>query len=232
MLVSPLFYMKVLGIGPLLDQMIWWLFKLDFRMLKLEKRMLLFGSPRVVFTLVEKLGISLDLSSLWSLGGRLYGIPWLFPGMLSYCGWFSDRPLRLRRKCVARDLWGIPYVGSVFMCKNQLIIFFFQCGFSRRIWRNLMADCLSPSPIVSWDDIVLWACSLKGKGPHTTLCKLGLAAAVYHIWRLRNELCFGNSPLIEEALVARIKWDVRTKVLTRKFKRSPLDRKLSALWML
>jgi hypothetical protein len=60
---------------------------------------------------------------------------------------------------------------------------FFQCGFSRHIWRNLMADCLSPSPIVSWDDIVLWACSLKGKRLHTTLCKLGLAAAVYHIWR-------------------------------------------------
>jgi hypothetical protein len=95
-----------------------------------------------------------------------------------------------------------------------------------------MADCLSPSPIVSWDDIVLWACSFKGKGLHTTLCKLGLAAAVYHIWKLRNELCFGNSPLTEEALIAQIKWDVRTKVLTRKFKRSPLDRQLSALWML
>jgi hypothetical protein len=49
---------------------------------------------------------------------------------------------------------------------------------------------------------------------------------------LQNELCFGNSPLTEEALVAQIKWDVRTKVLTRKFKRSPLDRQLSALWML
>jgi hypothetical protein len=109
---------------------------------------------------------------------------------------------------------------------------FFQCGFSRRIWRNLIADCLSPSPSVSWDDIVLWACSFKGKGLHTTLCKLGLAAAVYHIWRLRNELCFGNSPLTEETLVARIKWDVRTKVLSLKFKRSPLDRQLSALWLL
>lgn len=44
-----------------------------------------------------------------------------------------------------------------------------------------MEDCLSPSPCVSWDDVVLWACSLKGKGLHTILCKLSLAATIYHI---------------------------------------------------
>jgi hypothetical protein len=116
--------MKVTGIGLQLDQMIWWLFRLDFWMLKLEKQMLLFRNSRVVFTLVEKLGIFLDLSFLWSLGGRLYGIPWLFSSMLSFCGWFLDRSLQPRRKCVAGDLWGMPYVGFVFMCKNRLIIYF------------------------------------------------------------------------------------------------------------
>jgi hypothetical protein len=55
-----------------------------------------------------------------------------------------------------------------------------------------------------------------------------LAAAIYQIWSLRNELWFGKFPLSEEALVARIKWDIRTMVMTRKFKRSPLDIQLSA----
>jgi hypothetical protein len=32
-----------------------------------------------------------------------------------------------------------------------------------------MEDCLIPSPSVSWDDIVLWSCNLKGKGLHTTI---------------------------------------------------------------
>jgi hypothetical protein len=80
-----------------------------------------------------------------------------------------------------------------------------------------MEDCLIPSPSVNWDAIVIWSCNLKGKGLHTTLCKLSLAAAVYHIWSLRNELCFDKFLLSEEALVARIKCDIRTKVITRKF---------------
>jgi len=52
--VSHLVYIKAPGIGPLLDRMNWLPFKLDFQILKLEKWMLLFGSPRVVYTLVEK----------------------------------------------------------------------------------------------------------------------------------------------------------------------------------
>lgn len=84
-----------------------------------EKWMLLFGSLRVVYTLVEKLGISLDLSFPWSLGGRQCGNQCLFPGMRLFCGWFLDRPLQLRRKCVAGALWGIPCVGYVFMYRNR-----------------------------------------------------------------------------------------------------------------
>lgn len=118
--------------------------------------------------------------------------------------------LIFRQAIAIEKMCGWGFMGHTlcrfyFHVQESIDHLFFQCGFSRRIWRNLIADCLSPSPSVSWDDIVLWACSLKGKGLHTTLCKLGLAAVVYHIWRLRNELCFGNSPLTEEALVARIK---------------------------
>jgi hypothetical protein len=84
---------------------------------------------------------------------------------------------------VVGDLWGHTLCRLCFHVHESIDHLFFQCGFSHRIWRSLMEDCLSPSPCVSWDDVVLWACSLKGKRLHTTLCKLGLAAAVYHIWR-------------------------------------------------
>jgi len=65
------------------------------------------------------------------------------------------------------------------------------------------------------------------------LRKLSLAAAVYYVWRLINDLCFGNSLLSEEVLVARIKWEVRTRVMSnRKFKSSSLSVRLSKVWML
>jgi hypothetical protein len=72
---------------------------------------------------------------------------------------------------------------------------------------------------VHWDDVFVWSCNLKGKSLQNILCKLCLAAAIYHLWRLMNDLCYGNTPLTEEALVAWIKWDVRTRVLSsRKLK--------------
>jgi hypothetical protein len=60
---------------------------------------------------------------------------------------------------------------------------------------------------------------LKGKSLQNILCKLCLAVAIYHLWRLVNDLCYGNTPLTEEALVARIKGNVRIRVLSsRKLK--------------
>jgi hypothetical protein len=69
---------------------------------------------------------------------------------------------------------------------------------------------------VEWAEVVSWtAGALKGKGPQASLCKLCLAAVVYHIWRQRNDLCHGNVPKTEEALVATIKWEVRLRFMAK-----------------
>lgn len=52
----------------------------------------------------------------------------------------------------------------------------------------MMETCLISNPSTNWDDIVDWYCKLMGKGMQVILCKLCLAAAVYHVWRLRNDL--------------------------------------------
>jgi hypothetical protein len=94
-----------------------------------------------------------------------------------------------------------------------------------------MAACLIPNPNIDWDNIVEWMCKLRGKSLHVILCKLCLAATVYHIWQLRNDLCHSNTPRTEKALVAQIKWEVRARVMYRKkFKCSPISVKLSKLW--
>jgi superfamily II helicase len=77
-----------------------------------------------------------------------------------------------------------------------------------------MVACFISNPCVQWDDVLDWSCNLKSKSLQNTLCKLCLAAAVYHIWRLMNDLCYGNTPLTEEALVDRIKGEIRTRVMS------------------
>jgi len=106
-----------------------------------------------------------------------------------------------------------------FGCQESIDHLFFQCSFCRRVWRHLMAASCISDPCVHCDDVLVWSCTLKGKSLQNILCKLCLAAAIYHLWRLRNDLCYGNTPLTEEALVARIKGEVRARVLSsRKLK--------------
>jgi len=86
-----------------------------------------------------------------------------------------------------------------------------------------MAACCISNPFVHWDDVLVWSCKLKGKSLQNILCKLCLAAAIYHLWRLRNGLCYGNNPLTEEALVTRIKGEVRARVLSSRKLKDILD---------
>jgi hypothetical protein len=119
--------------------------------------------------------------------------------------------------------WGFTGNSLCRLCYGcqEFIHLFFQCNFCRRVWLHLMAACFISNPCVQWDDVLDWSCNLKSKSLQNTLCKFCLVAAVYHIWRLRNDLCYGNTPLIEEALVDRIKGEVRTRVMSsRKMKNS------------
>ncbi|XP_062173652.1 uncharacterized protein LOC133879125 [Alnus glutinosa] len=69
-------------------------------------------------------------------------------------------------------------------------------------------------PTKEWDDLVEWSSvALKGKELWTTLCRLCFGAAVYHIWRQRNDLLHGNVPRTEEQIVAYIHWEVKTKFM-------------------
>jgi hypothetical protein len=81
-----------------------------------------------------------------------------------------------------------------------------------------MEACLISDPKLIWDDVSAWSSSAwKGKSFAATVCKLSLAANVYHLWRRRNDLLRGNPPRSEEALVTQVKREVRIKLLRREF---------------
>lgn len=66
-----------------------------------------------------------------------------------------------------------------------------------------MTLCLITNPCIEWDDVVNWSYKLKGQNLQVLLCRLCLAAVVYHLWRLRNDFYHGNTSRTEETLVAK-----------------------------
>jgi hypothetical protein len=59
---------------------------------------------------------------------------------------------------------------------------FFECGFSFRIWKNLLALCLVADLKRSWEDIEKWGIvELRNDSLWSRLCILSLGAAVYNL---------------------------------------------------
>jgi superfamily II helicase len=95
-------------------------------------------------------------------------------------------------------------------------------------------NCMIFNSAVEWEEVVSWSVSgLTGSSLLVNLCRLCLATSVYHMWKLRNDLCHGNTPRTEEAVVKQIKWEVRAMIMAKgRFKKTGLNAKLVQLWNL
>jgi hypothetical protein len=165
---------------------------------------------------------------------RLVWFPMAIPRH-SFLLWlvFRDALITKEKMCI----WGYegdilyPFCRACIECRDHL---FFKCSFSRRIWRNVMQICLEPFPVVDWDDVAMWCMmQLKGKSLKTRLCKLSLGAVVYHIWIQRNNLIHGNVVCSEEGRIARIKWEIRSRLMGKgQYRRSMVNIRLLQNWNL
>jgi hypothetical protein len=135
-------------------------------------------------------------------------------------------------------MWGYggnvlyPFCYGCIDSRNHLL---FSCSFNRRVWKVLLSACLISDPMQEWDDVVEWcSAALKGKELWTTLCRLCFGAAVYHIWRQRNDLLHGiNVSRTEEQIVAHICWEVKTEIpASCKIKDSASNQRLVQEWNL
>jgi len=99
------------------------------------------------------------------------------------------------------------YIGNVLYlfchaCHESQEHFFFQCGFSLRIWRTLMSTCLFTDIPSEWEKVMTWSiATLWGKGLQATLGKLCLGACIYHLWQQINALVHNINLRTEEAMV-------------------------------
>jgi hypothetical protein len=85
-----------------------------------------------------------------------------------------------------------------------------------------------------WEEVAEWSAThLKGEGLKTRLCKLSLGAVVYHLWLHWNNLIHGNKLISEEPLIAKIKWEVRSRLMGKgKYRRTAENSRRMQIWNL
>jgi hypothetical protein len=146
-----------------------------------------------------------------------YGVVWFSAAIPKHAFfiWLAFQDAITTRENMCR--WG--YTGDILylFCRfkqESLAHLFFECSFSRRIWRSIMADCKVLDPPDDWDLIVKWSSAgMKGKNLHSTARKLCFAATVYNLWMQRNCLVHDRNPKTEEALLSKIRWEVKSRIL-------------------
>ena len=113
-----------------------------------------------------------------------------------------------------------------------IIIFFFQCSFSHRIWTTLIAKCGYQCTSRDWQGIIQWATNhLKGNSLKSNLCKLVLSSSVYVIWRERNSKTFSNSYGDVNTVMKEILSLVRNRAATFKgIRDSTTNKHLQQIW--
>jgi len=128
---------------------------------------------------------------------------------------FRDALITKQRMCC----WG--YSGQIlcpfcYGAQESREHLFFRCSFSRRIWNEIMAECYFYNVPLDWDDIVVWSLKvLQGKSLRAVLGRLCFGAAVYHIWKQRNDLLHNNTPRTEEAILNRVRWEARARIVAK-----------------
>lgn len=130
------------------------------------------------------------------------------------------------------------YKGDVVCCFCRGSIesrehLFFGCGFSKRIWREVVRKCLVNDPRTDWEEVQEWGVKgLKQESLKGILCKFSLGAVVYHIWKQRNDIRCGNNLKNEEQILKNIVWEVRSRVMAAggRLKKSEETRELCCKW--
>ena len=111
---------------------------------------------------------------------------------------------------------------------------FFQCSFSNRIWRVLLAKCGWQCPEPSWQGVIQWAIQqMHGNSLKSSLGKLILSTTVYTIWNERNARTFSNSYKDVVSVLHDIISLIRSRVIGGKvFPLSEVNRHLKQEWRL
>ncbi|GLT52885.1 hypothetical protein SLA2020_261960 [Shorea laevis] len=95
-----------------------------------------------------------------------------------------------------------------------------------------MKLCGLDDPPTCWEDVIEEGMQhWRKKILKAYVCRLALGSTVYHIWKNRNELKHGTHPLSEDHIIQRIKWEVRSGVISKgSFKKTRGNETICCRW--
>ncbi|XP_050205599.1 uncharacterized protein LOC126655448 [Mercurialis annua] len=102
--------------------------------------------------------------------------------------------------------WGVIHSNSCCFCNSKTETvdhLFFECDYSKAIWRKLLVDMNFNRDSYHWRrEVSSLVRRTKGKSKIARDRKNTFCAAIYHIWRARNEKIFNQNLMKEGMLVA------------------------------
>ncbi|GAV92809.1 zf-RVT domain-containing protein, partial [Cephalotus follicularis] len=152
----------------------------------------------------------------------------------SFCLWLTFRRAHLTRDKL-QSLGILQQSMCPFGCGQQETIdhLFFECGYTKTVWSKVMELNNCPPPVAwNWDNKVTWALGHAiGRRFQRWMRRDGLAAAVYHCWRERNNRIFRHEAVSTNSLLARISLDVTKKAAVYlRIQDTPSNRALAENW--
>ncbi|XP_050238356.1 uncharacterized protein LOC126687844 [Mercurialis annua] len=90
---------------------------------------------------------------------------------------------------------------------------FFECSYSKRIWESILVSLNFHRLVLDWRrEISFLSRRCKGRSKETKKRKISFCAAVYWIWKARNEAVFNQKIMSTEMVAFRIKEVARARL--------------------
>lgn len=128
--------------------------------------------------------------------------------------------------------WGLPVTPTCCLCSNYdetLEHLFLTCQFSQRVWNLIQAHMHLPVCIFyTWSSLISWT-RLRTDSSPSILRKLASQAAVYHIWKQRNNLIHNQISATPAAVYKTIEKELRNTITARRNQKK--FRNLMPLWI-
>ncbi|GJU04919.1 hypothetical protein Tco_1121349 [Tanacetum coccineum] len=175
---------------------------------------------RITLCNMDNLDVNFSVAAVWdSIRPRSIEVDWF------HVVWFSHHIPR----------YAIHLCLCVFFVKSNQIhmIIYFGWQFSSWVWDNLKPLLCIPNVPSALDDIVAFLIHVaKMKSIRSVVCKLVFSAACYFLWQERNYRIFKKKKRPKDKILELIKSNVRLKLLTCSFKKTPNVQMLAHIWKL
>ncbi|KAG7547383.1 F-box domain [Arabidopsis suecica] len=128
--------------------------------------------------------------------------------------------------------WGLPIPSTCCLCSiheethEHLLL---RCAFSEQVWHLIQLRlCLPPCLFYTWPSLISWTKMSTSSSP-SILRKLASHAAVYHLWKQRNNALHNQIYISPDAVFILIDKELRNTISARRNRKH--FRNLMALWI-